>query len=103
MARKKVVKKKSASKKKVSKKVARKTVSKAPVKNLTKKSEKTTKLLLTSIIIFALSYILYKISPTETLLSYFSAFIAILSGAVILTSIVIELVLAIIRKRKSHR
>ena len=86
MAKKKSVKKKS--------KVVPKITS---PKILERKKIKTAKLLITSGIIFLISFVLYFATTPETLQGLFG-FIAILSGAVVLLGITIELILFILKR-----
>lgn len=66
-------------------------------KVLEKKKLKTAKLLITSGIIFLISLVLYFATTPETLQGFFG-FVAILSGAVVLLGITIEVILFILKR-----
>lgn len=92
--------KKKAVRKKVSKK---KPIKKSPTKNfekvIEKKKMKTAKLLFTSVVIFILSYSAYLLISIESVYILFGL-IAILSGSLILLSLILELTFYLIGKAR---
>ncbi len=92
--------KKKVVKKKVSKK---KPIKKSPTKNfekvIEKKKMKTAKLLFTSVVIFILSYSAYLLISIESVYIFFGL-IAILSGSLILLSLILELTFYLIGKAR---
>ena len=66
-------------------------------KVLEKKRLKTARLLITSTIIFLISIVLYFATTPETLQGFFG-FIAILSGAIVLLGITIEIILFLLKR-----
>ena len=84
-------------KKKSVKKKSKKTQKFTSKKVLEKKKLKTAKLLITSGIIFLISIVLYFATTPKTLQGFFG-FIAILSGAVVLLGITIEVILFLLKR-----
>lgn len=100
MAKKKSVKK---TKKKVSRSPTKKRAIKKlpqnqiPIQNIKKKWKKTTKSLLYSFVVFIISLVLYLVTSQEVLESVFG-FVMIISGALVILFLIIELIFYFLKK-----